>query len=554
MQVVPPALKLAASQLADVLAHVSPKDRMHSCAVVCKAFYMASVLATRRVVLEDSYARDSYTVGCKWLQMHGQAVGVTSLSFKSRDHREFSEQQIWDQLATLQQLEFTYIRIPPLPAAVLTSLTYLHCENCCDSVDSLPDLTQLQHLALLAGSYASDESRSRQVSVLQQALPHLRALTHLSLSHQLTRDAALQALQELPCLQELLLHVSDSTAATFEVLPASLTRLEIECAFWQQEELKLRLGLNSAAAVQRLTGLQHMKLHNVPAVHPELLAALTGLQQLEVTSSVLAAGPREAGWSVLGHLTNLQRLNLWRTTSGTDPHTAPQLTAADVAALTASSQLSYLNLSSRMVQGDHLTQLLPEGKQLHGLQELYIAVDLLADFSVPLETRFPNLHVLELSQAASGANILDTYDYELAECFHALAHLRQLTSLKINFSKLAPGRNTWDALGYLGGLRSLGLSGVDWQSAHGMLELTTCRQLTQLEVTAEAPEWAEPTYREETIVSVVNQVRPKSTALQQKAFASNNLAAPAQHGLGVLQWHLVQPVIGTAGDLLAGSN
>jgi len=529
MQVVP-ALKLAASQLADVLALVSPKHRMHSCAVVCKAFYMASVLATRKVVLEDSYGRDSYTAGCRWLQTHGQAVGVTSLSFKSHNYREFSEQHIWDQLATLQQLKFTYIRIPPLPAAVLTSLTYLHCEDCSDSVDSLPDLTQLQHLALLFGRYGSDESRSKQVSVLQQALPHLRALTHLSLSHQLTRDAALQTLQELPCLQELLLHFSDCTAATFAVLPASLTRLEIECLSRQQEELQLLLGLNSAAAVQRLTGLQHMKLHNVPAVHPELLAALTGLQQLEVTSSVLAAGPGEAGWSVLGRLTNLQRLNLWRTTTGTDPHTEPQLTPADVAALAASSQLSYLNLSSRMLQEDHFVHLLPVGKQLHGLQELYITVGLLGDFSVPLETRFPNLQVLDLSQAASGAAILDTYDIELAEAFQALAHLSQLTSLKLNLFKLAPGRNCWDALGYLGRLRSLGLSGVDWQSVHGVLELTTCRQLTQLEVRAQAPDWADPTHRGETIVSMVNEVRPKSTALQQKllqATALRNLHSTA---------------------------
>jgi len=478
VQGAPAALRLAPSQLAEMLIRVPLVQRLRCCALVCKAFHAASVLTTRQVVFTERMAEDKYTAGIRWLQAHGQAAGVTSIIFRPNFTvaSQSTQQLPFDQLAALQDLELSCPRMPPLPAAVLTSLTYLHCQFDDGSIDELAAFTQLWHLAFLG----QRNRTGSQLLVFQQALPHLQALTHLSVSNSLAQDAALQGLQELTCLQDLRIDSSTCTAAVFQALPASLTRLEIASKIVKHQgvwDSQLELPHSSTTHAQRLTALQHFVLSHARAVHPLVLAALTALTQLDVTLCTLAAGRQEAGWHVLSRLTNLQRLDLRHTCTGPE---GPQLTAADTAALTAPSQLSYLHVSTYA----DFQHLLPADRQLHSLKELYAATDLAADLQVivRLPRCCPNLQVLNLSMA-DGHEVEELESDEFATLCDALGALPELRTLELDMCMVETSEPaTWEALGSLEQLHSLSMFDLERPALHNVLQLTTCWQLTRLMV------------------------------------------------------------------------
>jgi len=516
VQSVPAALRLAPSQLAEVLMRVPLVQRLHCCALVCKAFHAASVLATREVVFTGWMSENSLTAGLSWLQAHGQAAGVTRIVFRpnSTIASKSTQQLPFDQLTALQDLELSCSRMPPLPAAVLTSLTYLHCQFSDGCVDELAAFTQLQHLALAGHIFRTGS----QLLVFQQALPHLQALTHLSVSKSLAQDAALQGLQELPCLQDLRITSSTCTAALFAALPASLTRLEIECGCtWDSTACgKLELSLSSTTHAQRLTALQHFALSRARAVHPSVLTVLTALTQLDVTFCGLGAGRQEAGWYVLSQLANLQHLDLRDTfTAGI----APRLTAADIAALTAPSQLSYLYVNADVIFQEHYKHLLPADRQLHSLKELYASMDLPADPQVMarLPHCCPNLQVLNLSQPPEGRRrrrAVEFHNNEFAALCRVLGALPELRTLELHMGAVSNTEPvTWQAIGRLDQLHSLGFVCLEFPALHHILELTTCAQLTRLMVHASDPSGFPP----EDELEVINEVSQESLAVRLAA-------------------------------------
>lgn len=149
VQSIPPALRLAPTQLAEVLRRVPQAERLQHCAPVCKAFQHAAVLATGQFTVTGWHG--SYAAACKWLQAHGLAAAVSSISVKPRglSAAESVQPLPWDQLPVLQQLTLLQCKIPELPVPVLSSLTHLHFENCMGPINSFTAHTQLQHLALV---------------------------------------------------------------------------------------------------------------------------------------------------------------------------------------------------------------------------------------------------------------------------------------------------------------------------------------------------------------------------------------------------------------------
>lgn len=237
--------------------------------------------------------------------------------------------------------------------------------------------------------------------------------------------------------------------------------------------------------------LQHFALCCAHAMHPSVLAVLTGLTQLQIFCCKLIAGQQEAGWYFLSSLATLQHLYLYGTMTGPPRSPAPKLTAADIAALTASSQLSYLYISDQVARPEHYKHLLPAARQLRGHKELYATMDLAADpqVTVRLPHCCPNLQVLDLTTPVEEPVLGKFQDGEFATLCHALEALPELRTLElhmsaVNNSKLA----TWEALGGLDQLHSLGLICVRWEALHNVLQLTTCTQLTRLRVHA----WSSP--------------------------------------------------------------
>jgi hypothetical protein len=356
----------------------------------------------------------------------------------------------------------------------------------------------------------SDEAAA-QLLLLLKALPTLQHLTHLSLLDQLATDAAVVALQQLPRLQDLQLRQATCSEASFAVLPVSLTSLQVTCFHVQRP----KLSKSSAPGLAQLLALQRLVLNGVQAVRPALLAALPSLRHLEVCRCVLAAGPHEAGWSVLTRLTQLQHLAL-HTTTGQNPDTEPLLTPADAAALTASAQLTFLDISSEAVQEHELKSVFPAGKLLPHLQQVHASMDFLAVLASPdlISNCCPNVELLHMQEAAAeDGTLADLMDYDFAPYLQNLGSLRKLTALELNLSVSDAGRGMdapemWDALAELWRLRSLGLRGVAWDSVHGVLQLTALQGLTHLEVTACDP----GSWHGGTMFSVTNKVRPAATA------------------------------------------
>lgn len=351
--------------------------------------------------------------------------------------------------------------------------------------------------------------------MLREVLPTLQHLTHVTLSDQLAQDAVVEALQQLPRLQDLLLRRAACSEASFVALPASLTSLQVTCAYAQRP----KLSKGSAPGLAKLSALQRLVLAGVHTVRPALLAALPSLRHLEDSSSLLASGADEAGWSVLSRLTKLQHLGLQRAKTGQNPDTAPLLTAADGAALTASTQLTFLDISSAAIREEDFKSMFPAGKLLPHLQQLHASMDLLAGLELHLFIKCcPNIELLDLREAAAGhGSLADLQDDQVANYFQDLRLLTKLTALEVHLSVCDAGRGidapfTWDALAGLWRLRSLGLWGVAWDSVHGVLQLTALQGLTHLEVTAADPLMAATSWGGGTTFYVTNKVRPDAAA------------------------------------------
>jgi hypothetical protein len=168
---------------------------------------------------------------------------------------------------------------------------------------------------------------------LRAAFPQLQRLTSLTLQRDLASTPVLSRISALQSLQRLTL---DNTAAdSFAALPQALTQLSL--SFGPAGSLTA----SNAAAVSRLTALQSLYLRDVDCLDLSLLAGMRDLRSLQLFDcKLLHEGPR---LQVVSRFTALTSLCI-RLTGG---HVLLNVTAAEAAALIASSQLIELTLSNR---------------------------------------------------------------------------------------------------------------------------------------------------------------------------------------------------------------
>jgi hypothetical protein len=133
----------------------------------------------------------------------------------------------------------------------------------------------------------------------------------------------------------------------------------------------VELSVDSTPAIAALTALQWLEVDNVAGFSAALLRGMSNLQHLAVrrTPLLATAGVGEGagtGIAALAGLTQLQHLELPQKPD----QLAAALTATEVAALTASSQLTCLIIDQGLVHQDLYRHMFPKERQLPALKEL----------------------------------------------------------------------------------------------------------------------------------------------------------------------------------------
>jgi hypothetical protein len=153
-------------------------------------------------------------------------------------------------------------------------------------------------------------------------------------------DTVVSAVHQLPRLLELHVRGSKCTEAGFAALPATLTTLVIA------GDSDLVCSPSTTPGLTQLTALQWLGVDSVARFDLAALVNSKQLQHLKLRDLKLSNDPA-AGQGpqlcVLQHLTRLQHLDL--PTHEESPDSLAGATAQDFAALTASSQLTYLDIS-----------------------------------------------------------------------------------------------------------------------------------------------------------------------------------------------------------------
>jgi hypothetical protein len=360
--------------LALVLARLDPAERLGSMARVCSAWRTAAVLATTSISTvwgpyQDGSDQGQLTALSSWLQAHAATAAVDSLTVKGLKYYDQPTLQLpVQQLASLRSLDLIRVTVKvPRDMSVhnvaavtdlppeLSAITRLRLWRCPVGLSTLPAFTDLQHLALRT-SHPEPPSRRPEVS----GLVHL---THLQLAGGCAQDAVLGSVGALTFLRELLVEGEQYTADSLAGLPVSLTKLCMSVyvdADVPAPASQIILALDRTPAIAALTALQWLDVGGVAGFSAELLRGMSSLQHLAVRHTpLLAATAGEGaglGLAALAGLTQLQHLELPQKPD----QLAAALTAADVAALAASSQLTCLIMDGGLVDEDRYRHMFPQ--------------------------------------------------------------------------------------------------------------------------------------------------------------------------------------------------
>jgi hypothetical protein len=296
------------------------------------------------------------------------------------------------------------------PLAALTALTRFALTGSSVRLEGLSALTGLQEL-YCQGGYGR---RAESVADLNAAFPQLQRLTTLTLRNHVASTAVVSHISALQSLQRLVLE--NTSADSFAALPKSLT--ELNMAFTPRGSL-IR---SNAAGLSQLTALQSLYLRDVVPLDCALLAGMRNLRSLRLCDCELAAGTLQ----LVSRLTSLTCLRVWW--GGMEPVT---FTAAEAAALTASSQLAELDLSGLSGQPQAYASLFPPGRQLQHLILLCVSGDILRDSAaVCLALKCgPNLQSLILLHAKHNGDAL-LNDDDAAAVVDNLAAMSTWSSLR----------------------------------------------------------------------------------------------------------------------------
>jgi hypothetical protein len=393
LQVAPSTSSFAAlpeALTAQILQHVPQQQRLQQCALACKAWASAAVLATAHVEQTFQAEGQALPVFESWLQKHAGHIESLQLSYVGEWCEKHELQLPWAKLAKLQRLQLQGFELT-LPreggisnnisgstpsAAAGASSSSLAEEVHMPAPLLLPSLQHLQlfkvqlvsasSLLQLAGMPGLTSMKIKQVSFAQfdnresirniEATVQQLAAAFTGLLQQLPRLAVLElpgipisaaAMQQLGSMQGLLEvsleHADYMPACELQQLPSSITQLHFNGNLYG-----VGTGPQLPPQLQQLTGLLKLKLL-YGVFQPAVLGPLTSLQALQLQYCRLPLyGDFEAFdtegtaalLDALSKLTRLQELGL--SMKGLDTvSTAPQRFAA----LTASTQLTLLVLN-----------------------------------------------------------------------------------------------------------------------------------------------------------------------------------------------------------------
>jgi hypothetical protein len=285
---------------------------------------------------------------------------------------------------------------------------------------------------------------------LLQALPRLQGLVSLQLIGLLAMDDVLRHVTSLSRLQNLELVDGVFTADSFQQLPQSLTRLNIE---WADDDPSVKtLTASTAPGLAALTGLQHIAvraaLANPAELSVDVLVKMPSLRHLDLGMAWLVEPGK------LGDLTILTQLTLLALASmgahvGADEDVAFH---EECAAVTTSLQLRWLDLTDAAICYAACRHMFPASKQLTQLTRLHASLDFISDSVQALRVAAccPNLEYIYLGQGQDdiweGPDGMDAALARMLRCWQPLQHLTSLT-LAVGGYPLTP--EVWQAMGRL---------------------------------------------------------------------------------------------------------
>jgi hypothetical protein len=391
-------LRLPGTLLARVLLHVPQQQRLQHAAPVCSSFATAAAAATVSVDI-DSLQTKQLPAFQAWIDRHAQQL--VSISVKTPD---WDADQPW--LSALQ------LRLPAAGLQQLCSLDLAGVEVL------LPERTEANSSS--SGNTSTSTNKSLRLPKLQdlrldscvvrvatvRQLGQLSGLTRLQL-RSLSQDRVMLQVLELRPFGSLQ-HQLDITTAVRQILQRSpqLARLELACwnmlyvtaskmlsgfaAHFPSSLTALRVGdldvgmeaPDLTGSISALTSLRELAAARV-SVCPSALTSLTQLRDLQLhyftfppPESDNPAGAADGGsasalLSALSGMLQLQRLSVIN-----EQNALAGANASQFSALTASSQLTHLQVTAREQQplpSAALQHMFPGGKQLPLLQHVALS-------------------------------------------------------------------------------------------------------------------------------------------------------------------------------------
>jgi hypothetical protein len=406
-----------------LLSAARAHSRLHQAAV--------QVLHSIHAVMTQQQERDSVL---QYMGKHGHHVH--DMILEGEEHVVFFDQlPAKMQLNSLQLAGLCLSFRAVLDAVRVTALKQLRlCDckllNARALAAALPELpASLEHLSISRVAASGDQW----VGVSTAVLAKLQQLTYLELAEtgvagSVEGGPVLQPLQALAQLADLRLG-----ALEIRIVPASM--------------------------LSDMQGLTRLELSGFEQVEPGILAGKTQLQHLAMTACHLSGGPAEEA-QLLSHLQHMQQLTLLdlECSLHAEPAASEQdemqlgPPAAAYSALTASSKLQFLDISSCSLTARAWQHVFPAGRQLQHLQELNISgVKVLA----------PSCDLLPAPEGS-----------RLVSCCRSLQYL-DMMQLQCSKELLA-------ALQGLRGLEVLWVGCGDQAEEGLLLQLTQLKQLQQL--------------------------------------------------------------------------
>jgi hypothetical protein len=474
-------LALPDACLLAVLQFCSAQDQqsLFSAARAHSRLHQASLLALTRLTIEDA-DQDSLDSMLLFLAQHGQHMD--SITIKGAAGVTVRLRHLPPHLQ-IKNLRLSSLRVQMQPgngfagvlgaAAGAAALKQLQLTNCWVLDDDgrayglVPALSQLpaglEHLSFQSDGFSGRmrDKYGGQLFFPAGVLQQVQQLTYLDLGGIALRapnDPIARALQPLQGMMRLAdLRLGGASAANGRTII-------------------------SAAMLSDLQHLTRLKLSNAMALEPGALAGKTQLQHLDLCTFPFGRGEaaKAACSELLSHLQPLQQLThlrMYRMLLAYKSDTP----ASAFAALTASSKLQHLDISSCILPAGVWQHMFPAGRQWLSLQEINIDRVKLA---TALDSRFcygfPAPEGLRLVSCCPSLRCLRMMYLQCsAELLVSLQGLRGLQTLRLGCAD----SSLVQALCQLTGLRELWVmdaQGVMQQGAHAvLLDLTQLKHLTK---------------------------------------------------------------------------